>query len=118
MSRVQEILLRKRARELRPKSSLAHITEQLRDLGALKIVLFGSLARGNVDTDSDLDLLVIMPANVSGKEWTGIVYDKVERGIASDIIVYSQDEFESRLPESSFLQDIMASGRVVYEKAI
>ncbi len=118
MSRVQEILLRKRARELKLKSSLAHITEQLRDLGALKIVLFGSLARGHVDTDSDLDLLVIMPANVSGKEWTGIVYDKVERGIVSDIIVYSQDEFESRLPESSFLQDIMASGRVVYEKAI
>jgi hypothetical protein len=47
----------------------------------------------------------------------GMVYDKVERGIASDIIVYSQDEFESWLPESSFLQDIVASGRVVYEKA-
>ncbi|NLJ61175.1 MAG: nucleotidyltransferase domain-containing protein [Firmicutes bacterium] len=118
MSRVQEILLRKRARELRLKSSLAYITEQLCDLGALKIVLFGSLARGDVDTDSDLDLLVIMPASVSGKEWTDIIYTQVERGIASDIIVYSQDEFESRLPESSFLQDIMASGRVVYEKAI
>jgi hypothetical protein len=59
-----------------------------------------------------------MPASNSSKEWTDIVYSQVERGIASDIIVYNQDEFERRLPESSFLQDIMASGRVVYEKAI
>ncbi len=118
MSRVQEILLRKQARETKLGVCLTHITEQLRDLGALKVILFGSLARGDVDIDSDLDLFAIMPSNMSGKEWMDIVYDQVERGIASDIIVYNQDEFEKRLPESSFLQDIMTSGRVVYEKAI
>jgi predicted nucleotidyltransferase len=44
------------------------ITRQLIELGAVKIILFGSLAEGNVDVYSDLDLFVIMPSTKSGDE--------------------------------------------------
>ncbi|MEN2983656.1 MAG: hypothetical protein ABDH25_01350 [Dictyoglomaceae bacterium] len=42
--------------------------EELKKLGASKIILFGSLAHG------DVDLLVIMPNTKSGKEWSNLIY--------------------------------------------
>ena len=86
MSKLEEILQRKRKREEKLNSSLISVTRQLRDFGALKIILFGSLAEGDVDIFSDLDLLVIMPSERSGKEWMKLIYEDVERGIASDTL--------------------------------
>jgi predicted nucleotidyltransferase len=94
------------------------IVEQVKGLGAVKIVLFGSLARQEVDVDSDLDLLVIMPSCKSGKAWMGLLYEKLDRGIAADIIAYNQEEFEAKQLESSFLRSIEQSGKTVYEKVI
>ncbi len=116
MPRLKEILQRKMEREEKLRSSMESITEQLIELGALKVVLFGSLATGNVDVYSDLDLFVIMPSTKSGKEWMKFVYENVERGIDTDMIVYNQKELEEKLPVSSFLRSVLDSGRVVYEK--
>ena len=118
MSKLEEILQRKKEREERLKSSLASVTKQLRDLGALKIILFGSLAEEDVDVSSDLDLLIIMPPEKSGKEWMRLIYDNIEPGIASDIIIYNQKELQESLARSSFLRGILDSGRIIYEKAL
>jgi predicted nucleotidyltransferase len=85
-------------------------------MGALRIILFGSLATGEVDVNSDLDILAIMPETKNGKEWSKLIYESVERGVASDIIVFNRKEFETELPFNSFLRRIMDTGRVVYEK--
>jgi predicted nucleotidyltransferase len=118
MSKLKEILQRKAEREKRLESSMESITRQLTALGALKVILFGSLATGDVDVYSDLDLLVIMPSTRSGKEWMKLVYENVERGIDSDIIVYNEKELEEKLPTSSFLRYILHHGRVVYEESL
>ncbi len=118
MSKLKEILRKKMEREKRLEASMVSITEQLAALGALKVILFGSLATGTVDVYSDLDLLVIMPSTKTGKEWMEIVYGNIEREIDADIIVYNQQEFRERLPSSSFLRHALSYGRVVYEKAI
>ena len=49
MSKLKEILQRKTEREEKLESSMESITRQLIELGAVKIILFGSLAEGNVD---------------------------------------------------------------------
>lgn len=116
-SRVEEILLRKKQREARLHSSLRLVVRQLREMGALRIVLMGSLARGDVGPHSDIDLLVVMPPSKSGREWAGLVYGKLERGVASDIAVFNQEEYERDLPVSRFLRQAARSGRVLYEKA-
>ena len=118
MSKLEEILQNKREREEKLKASLGSVTKQLSDLGALRIVLFGSLAEGDVDVFSDLDLLVIMPPQKSGKEWARLLYESIEPGIASDIIVYNQKELQADLTTSGFLRSILASGRTIYEKAL
>ncbi len=118
MTKLEEILQRKKERESRLMTAMSAIVSQLVTLGALKIILFGSLSIGNVDEGSDLDLFVIMPSTRSGKEWSKLIYGNVERGVASDIIVYNQEELEENLTASRFLRDILSSGKVIYEKSI
>lgn len=115
MPKLKEILQRKNERKAKLQASLDSIVNQLKSLGALKIILFGSFARGDVDVNSDLDLLVLMPSDRTGKEWMDMIYEQIERKIASDIIVYKQKEFHEKLPTSSFLQNIL-KGKMVYEK--
>jgi len=116
MSKLKEILLKKQERKSRLQSCLDRIVPRLKNMGAIKIVLFGSLVNGEVDITSDLDLFILMPSARSGKEWKRLIYDKVEMNVASDIIVYNQKEFDEMLPGSSFLQNIMNTGRAIYEK--
>ena len=106
----------KKKGEARLQEALESIVGQLKKLGALKIIVFGSFAHDKVDVNSDLDLFVLMPSTRSGKEWLDIVYDTIERSVASDIIVYNDREFRERLPTSAFLQNVI-KGKVVYEKA-
>lgn len=115
-SRLEHILNRKKRREEKLRAALGSIVDQLRALGALKVVLFGSLARAEVDVGSDLDLLVIMPATRTGEEWTRLVYERLERGVAADIIVYNESEFNAMLPRSSFLREVLRTGSVVHEQ--
>jgi len=116
MSRLKEILQRKEERKVKLKASLDSIISQLIELGVLKIILFGSLASGDIDTYSDLDLLVIMPSIRTSKEWINLIYKNLERKVALDLIVYSQEEFKKELPQSCFLQNILKEGKVIYEK--
>lgn len=115
MPKLKEILQRKEERKTRLKTAQDSIVNQLKTIGAIKVILFGSLANDSVDVSSDLDLFVLMPSTKTGKEWMDMIYEKIERKIASDIIVYNQKEFHEKLPTSSFLQNIL-KGKVVYEK--
>lgn len=116
MSKIAEILRRKNERRTRLLTGMDSIVDQLKGMGAVKIVLFGSLMREEVDVNSDLDLFVLMPSTKSGKEWMDLIYDRIERRVASDIIVYNEKEFQEELPWNSLLKSIL-KGRVVYEKA-
>ena len=116
MSSLAEILKRKAERKKKLQQSLESLINQLKSLGALKIILFGSLARDEIDINSDLDVFVLMPSNKNGKEWMDIIYEKLEMGVAADIIAYNLEEFKKKLSLSSFLGNIINSGRILYEK--
>ncbi|MBW1729169.1 MAG: nucleotidyltransferase domain-containing protein, partial [Deltaproteobacteria bacterium] len=111
----REILQKKDERKVKLQTSLDLIINQLKNLGVLKIIIFGSFAKGDVDVNSDLDLFVLMPSPRTGKEWMDIIYEKIDRKVASDIIVFNEEELKEKLPSSSFLQSI-TKGKVVYEK--
>jgi predicted nucleotidyltransferase len=102
-------------RRLELEKALAEIVPQLAHLGAVRIILFGSLASNRSHEYSDLDLLTIMPSTCTSKHWTELIYTTVRRRLASDILVYTELEVEERLPQSSFLQDVLEHGRVVYD---
>ena len=74
---LQKIRARKKRRERALEKALDRIRKQLLDMGALKIVLFGSYARNQVTSWSDLDILAVMPSTKTGKEWMSVIYSEV-----------------------------------------
>ncbi len=112
------VLRRKEMRARALREALSATVERLKQLGALRVTLFGSLARGETDLGSDLDLLIVMPATSSGRDWSRKLNAELPRDVAMDLLVYAEDEWESELPRNSFLRHIEELGRVVYEKAI
>ncbi len=100
--------------ELRRKKlndARTHIVKQLRKMGALKIILFGSSVSGNINETSDLDFIVVMPSTKSGWEWVNDIYKKVDRKVSADIIAYTSEEFEKMKKESSFVQYVLKTGK-------
>lgn len=115
---LDEALRHKEMRVKALEASLAATVERLRTLGAIKVTLFGSLTRGEVDLGSDLDLLVVMPANSSGREWSRRLSAEIPRGVAMDLLIYGEDEWKGELPRHSFLRHIQEQGRVGYQKGV
>ncbi|MDQ1318685.1 MAG: Nucleotidyltransferase protein [Candidatus Poribacteria bacterium] len=66
---LQDIRDRKEKRRKLLETELKRISEQLKDIGALKIIVFGSFADGHVRSTSDLDIIAIMPSTMIGRKW-------------------------------------------------
>ena len=113
---LRDIRERKAIRKKKLEASLQTIVKQLKQMGALKIVLFGSFAEGDVHSWSDLDIICIMPSTHSGKEWMRRIYDEVDRDVDCDILAYTSEEFEKTLPISRFLRYAIKTGRIIYER--
>ena len=93
-------LSRRIAREFRPR----------------RIVLFGSYATGRPTTDSDVDLLVIMPHKGKAVEKSVEIRMKVRPGFPLDILVRSPKKVKERIAMGdTFMQDIVEKGKVLYE---
>ncbi len=113
--KIDEILERKRERYKKLNRNLNRIVKDLINLGAEKIYLFGSLARGNINEFSDIDLFVVMPSSKSGKEWSKIIYEKVKRDVATDFIVFNKKEFESEKEFNPLIINILKEGKLIFK---
>ena len=82
-----------------------------------KIILFGSHAYGEPHADSDVDILVVMPARNAIDQAVRI--DQVtDPPFPLDLIVRTPKTMAWRLKEGdSFLREIVGKGKVLYEKA-
>ena len=82
-----------------------------------KIILFGSYAYGIPDEDSDVDMLVIMPAR-SQLQKAYLIHRTMDPPFPLDIMVRTPKNMQWRLEEGDwFLREIVARGKVLYEKA-
>jgi len=88
----------------------------LKKLGAIKVYLFGSFLRGDIDINSDLDLFVITPEIKSGNEWSSIIYEKIEKSVAVDFIVFNEKEFDSEKDFNPLIRNILENGKLIYSK--
>jgi len=81
-----------------------------------KIILFGSRAYGKPHADSDVDILVVMPAR-SELYQAARISIAINPPFPLDIIVRTPKKLQWRLREGdSFLREIMTKGKVLYEK--
>src|SRR6516162_9027429 len=81
-----------------------------------KIILFGSYAYGTPHADSDVDILVIMPARNQIDQAVRIRWDVPAR-FPMDLIVRTPATMKWRLAEGDlFHTAIVKKGKVLYEK--
>ena len=81
-----------------------------------KIILFGSHAYGTPNADSDVDILVIMPARNELDQAVRISL-AVEAHFALDLIVRTPRRLAWRLKEGDwFLREVVSQGKVLYAK--
>jgi predicted nucleotidyltransferase len=82
-----------------------------------KIILFGSYAYGEPHADSDVDILVVMPARNEIDQACRI--DRVtDPRFPLDLIVRTPKNIAWRVKEGDwFLREIISKGKVLYEKA-
>lgn len=93
---------------------LEPVIRQLQAMGARRIILFGSQARGQARLGSDVDLLALFDDERSFKERMRHVYNELETDEDVDVLAYSFDQFE-RLQHRSFFRRVLREGQVVYE---
>ena len=82
-----------------------------------RIILFGSYAYGKPHKDSDVDILVVMPARDEINQAVRIL-EGTNSSFPLDVIVRTPHNLRWRLQEGDwFLREIVGRGTVLYEKA-
>jgi predicted nucleotidyltransferase len=86
----------------------------------LKVILFGSYARGMPHDESDIDLVVILDREGKSDSYRSLIKNRMEisrrlrdlkKRYPMDILVYTKDEWEElRASESSFIRKIEKHG--------
>jgi len=107
------------------RKELHLIIEKLKILNLYKVILFGSLAYGNPDNDSDVDLIVVTndeyyPQNYQEKSDLYLKVSNVLTDIAGkipiDLVVYTKSMyFQFIQAESLFSKEVLKNGVVLYE---
>lgn len=97
------------------REELQRLVTQLKRMGAEKIILFGSLAKGAVNIFSDLDLIVVIDSQADFVERHGHIYQALCPTVDADILVYTPEEF-ARMQDRPFIQQALKEGIVLYAK--
>jgi len=105
---------RQRQQEL--LDELDRITAILRARDVEKVIVFGSLARGETTATSDIDLIVIQETDKGFLDRIGEIYSAVTPRKAVDILAYTPQEIRYLEGSSSFVRKALSEGRVLYEK--
>ena len=85
----------------------------------LRIVLFGSAARGEMGPHSDLDVLVVVPDGCHTREVAQSVYAQLRGlGYAKDLVIVQESDVD-RYRDNPYLiiHDALTQGRELYHAA-
>ena len=82
-----------------------------------RIYLFGSVARGDADPDSDYDIMVVVPDDAPREMHDCDLAYRTLRGlgIAKDVLVWTRTEFQKRLHlKASLPSTILREGKLLH----
>lgn len=86
----------------------------------LKVILFGSRARGDARPHSDVDLLVVMPDGTDDERRVTVEIRRLLRDmpVAKDVVVTTPEEIERRGDlVGTVLRPALREGKILYERA-
>jgi len=102
------------------KEELNRIIEIIKKgYGPERIILFGSLANGNIHEWSDIDLVIVKETTKRPIERCLEVCKLIKPKIGIDLFIYTPEEYKTFINEKySFLINILKMGKILYEERI
>ncbi len=104
---------RREAQRMEMEEELSRLVEMLKAMGVQRIILFGSMARGEAGLGSDLDLLVIWDTPLGFLERTVELYRRLQPRVAVDLLVYTPQEM-ARMADRPLIRRALMEGKVLY----
>jgi predicted nucleotidyltransferase len=85
----------------------------------LRIILFGSAARGEMAPDSDVDVMVVVPEGVNHRQTAGSIYMQFRGlGFPVDVIVATPEQLDRYRDDIGFIYyDVLREGKEIYAAA-
>ena len=101
-----------------PDWAIRKVVDQIvQKFSPIKVILFGSYAKGGVRPESDVDLLVVMPTRDEGGASLRI-RQAIDCPFGLDLIVRSPNTLARRLKLGDhFLREAVQHGKVLHESA-
>ncbi len=88
----------------------------VQEIAPLRIILFGSGARNNINDDSDIDLLVVMPEGTHRRKTAQLLYKNIRNiSIPFDILVVTSSDLEKYKDSVGLIyREILTEGKQIY----
>jgi predicted nucleotidyltransferase len=84
-----------------------------------KVIVFGSVASGDVNEWSDIDLVVINNTHLPYLKRLFKIQALLQPQVGTDLLYYTPQEFEKLCRERAFFrEEILEKGKVVYERRL
>jgi len=95
---------------------LANLVEMLKPYDPQRIVLHGSLARGDWNRASDIDLIIVKDTDLPFTKRISEVIGLCDTTMNVEPLIYTPEELAIMLAAgSSFLENALTQGKVLYE---
>ncbi|MEI2691072.1 MAG: nucleotidyltransferase domain-containing protein [Anaerolineae bacterium] len=106
----------RRLTEAEIDAELADLVEMLKPYEAQRIVLHGSLTRGDWNRASDIDLIIVKETDLPFTKRISEVIDLCDTTMNVEPLIYTPEELAAMLEAgNSFLEKALRQGKVLYE---
>ncbi len=105
-------------RKAKLQNALDHILQTLiAEYKPIRIILFGSMASGDVHEWSDLDLVIIKETDLPFFARLKQVVSLCDIWVGTDFFVYTPAEFEQMIADNNLfiMNEVIGKGKVLYE---
>ena len=107
----------KRASQETVKNRIEQIARDLAKIDPIKVILFGSFARGDYHEASDFDLVVIKETDAPFLKRGLEVLEAIKAKYYVDALVYTPEELEQMVEQDNpLIIDALSEGQVIYER--
>ncbi len=99
-----------------PKAIESLVQSIVEAVHPLKIILFGSYARGKTNPDSDIDVLLVMPEGVHCRRTAQLLYRQIRGlGVPFDILVATPSALEKHKDNIGLIyRTVLQEGKEIY----
>ncbi len=100
------------------KSLVNQIVNRIKEIcSPVKIILFGSAAKGEMHENSDLDFLVIVSNGTHRRKTAQMIYKNlIDVGFAADIIVVTEEDVETYKDfDGTVIKPALTEGNLIYD---